>query len=272
MGSSTSFRLAWTTRSVMVGIPSFRNFPVLPLGIITCRTSTGRNSPDFSKSRIWPRKAPTPTQASTMAVVALSIPAVWAPLLVDTRSHAATRNAGSQTRLNRSPKRREGSSPAQRCNLACILRTASPAEYGSGQQAAPVFTSASSDITVPPSTDTLPPFPMRTGSPRLGVLRRLRPARAFGRRRAYPRPSPRKGPWHGTHAGGSHVHCCPVDGLGTRLCPCGIATATPQTFTVASRPRQWRPCPEFPARHEERVRTANQPASTGLELAARQEA
>src|ERR1700733_2570536 len=32
---------------------------------------------------------------------------------------------------------------------------------------------------------------------------------------------------------GSHVHCCPVSGLGTRLYPCGIATATPQHFTVA---------------------------------------
>src|SRR5512140_207957 len=36
-------------------------------------------------------------------------------------------------------------------------------------------------------TDTLPPFPRCTGFPRLGVLRRLRPTRAFGRRRAYPR-------------------------------------------------------------------------------------
>jgi len=39
-------------------------------------------------------------------------------------------------------------------------------------------------------TDTLPPFPVRTGFPRPGVLRRLRPARAFGRRRAYPRLPP----------------------------------------------------------------------------------
>ena len=30
-----------------------------------------------------------------MATVALSIPAVLAPLLADTRSHAVTRNAGS---------------------------------------------------------------------------------------------------------------------------------------------------------------------------------
>ena len=34
----------------------------------------------------------------------------------------------------------------------------------------------------------------------------------------------------GTDTDGSHVHCCPVDGLGTRLYPCGIATAT-QAYT-----------------------------------------
>jgi hypothetical protein len=27
----------------------------------------------------------------------------------------------------------------------------------------------------------------------------------------------------GTIANGSHVHCCPVDGLDTRLYPCGLA-------------------------------------------------
>jgi hypothetical protein len=27
-----------------------------------------------------------------------------------------------------------------------------------------------------------------------------------------------------------------LDGIGAQLCPCSIATATPQTFTVASRP------------------------------------
>ena len=94
MGSSTSFRLAWTTRSAMVGIPRRRSFP-FALGIITRRTSTGPNSPDFSESRIWPRKATTPTEVSIIAAVALSIPAVLAPLLVDTRTHAVTKNAGS---------------------------------------------------------------------------------------------------------------------------------------------------------------------------------
>ena len=35
---------------------------------------------------------------------------------------------------------------------------------------------------------------------------------------------------------GSHVHHEPIVRLGAQLCPCRIATTTPQTFTVASRP------------------------------------
>lgn len=34
---------------------------------------------------------------------------------------------------------------------------------------------------------------------------------------------------------GSHVHCYPFRTGGGQLCPCGIVTATPQTFTVTSR-------------------------------------
>ncbi len=63
-----------------------------------------------------------------------------------------------------------------------------------------------------------------------------------------------------------------ASGLGTRLYPCGIAMATPQTFTMASHPRPTRPGQEFPARHEGRVRTAIQPVSAGFELAGHQEA
>jgi hypothetical protein len=35
---------------------------------------------------------------------------------------------------------------------------------------------------------------------------------------------------------GSHVHCVPIGQLGTQLYPGSFATATPQTFTVASPP------------------------------------
>jgi hypothetical protein len=86
-----------------------------------------------------------------------------------------------------------------------------------------------------------------------------------------PAPSLRPEGTRGTDTDGSHVHCCPINGLGTRLCPCGIATATPQSFTVASRPGLVRPSLEFPAMAW-RARTAIQPESTGLELAEIQEA
>jgi hypothetical protein len=42
----------------------------------------------------------------------------------------------------------------------------------------------------------------------------------------------------------------PFDGVGAQLCPCNIATATPQNFTVASRSAT-SPDPEVPRTHEE---------------------
>jgi hypothetical protein len=49
----------------------------------------------------------------------------------------------------------------------------------------------------------------------------------------------------------------PFDGIGAQLCPCNIATATPQTFTVASGPAT-SPSPKVP-RPNTRVRAATQP-------------
>jgi len=77
----------------------------------------------------------------------------------------------------------------------------------------------------------------------------------------------------GTDTDGSHVYCCPVDGLGTRLYPCGIATAT----AAGNSPRP--PIPDLkdpdkssPPRPAGRVRTAPQPLSAGFELVRLQEA
>jgi len=81
------------------------------------------------------------------------------------------------------------------------------------------------------------------GSPRLGVLRRLRPTRPFSGRRAYPRPSGWTPATRELATGGSRVHCDPLSGLGARLYPGGLATATPQTFTVASRDDQMKTPP-----------------------------
>jgi hypothetical protein len=46
---------------------------------------------------------------------------------------------------------------------------------------------------------------------------------------------------------GSRVHCNSFDEGGAQLCPCGIATATPQHFTVASQTDIHMPTHEFPA-------------------------
>ncbi len=78
---------------------------------------------------------------------------------------------------------------------------------------APVFTGASSDIAVSSLTDTLPPFPMRPAFPASEYYDGSAPPAPFGERRTYPHRYHR-----GTvasaerDAGGSHVHCCSVNG------------------------------------------------------------
>ena len=77
----------------------------------------------------------------------------------------------------------------------------------------------------------------------------------------------------GTYADGSHVHCCSVDGLGTRLYPCGIANGYAVDIhrglpTQTDQARSEVPRPVM----KERRRTATQPTSTGLELVNPQEA
>lgn len=57
----------------------------------------------------------------------------------------------------------------------------------------------------------------------------------------------------------------PFDGIGTQLCPSIFATATPQAFTVASRPAT-SPSPGVPLTAEAaRVRDATRPESARLE-------
>jgi len=59
----------------------------------------------------------------------------------------------------------------------------------------------------------------------------------------------------------------PFDGVGAQLCPCNLATITPQAFIVASRPAT-SPSPGVP-RHDNfavRVRVATQPTSARFEL------
>jgi hypothetical protein len=61
------------------------------------------------------------------------------------------------------------------------------------------------------------------------------PSRAFNGQRVYP-TIPGGSQTAGTARDGSRVHCESIDQSGTQLCPGSIATATPQTFTMASPP------------------------------------
>jgi hypothetical protein len=56
----------------------------------------------------------------------------------------------------------------------------------------------------------------------------------------------------------------PFDGVDAQLCPCSLATATPQAFTVASRPAT-SPSQGVPPAGAE-VRAAAQPGSARFEL------
>jgi len=56
----------------------------------------------------------------------------------------------------------------------------------------------------------------------------------------------------------------PFDGVGAQLCPCNLATSTPQAFLVASLPAT-SPSPGVPPTEAE-VRVAAQPGSARFEL------
>ena len=61
---------------------------------------------------------------------------------------------------------------------------------------------------------------------------------------------------------GSHVHHEPVDELGAQLCPCSIATGTPQSFPMASPPMFGY---GFGVDHPKAVVHCNRPTSTRFE-------
>ena len=143
----------------MVVIPSLRSFP-FAFGIIRSRTAAGRNSPASASPAARPG-TPPPRAWFRSGRVAVPPPASSSPCW-PAPEPSRTRNAGSETRLNRSSNRREGSSPAQRCSLACIsvpcVRDVLPG-HGTGIHRR-FFGHYS-----PSLHDTLPPFPMYAALP-----------------------------------------------------------------------------------------------------------
>ena len=76
-------------------MPSRLNFPRLPgLGIMRSRTGSGVNVRAFSCSRVLPRNATMSASSAMKAGITRSTPAVRAPLLPLTLSHATARKSG----------------------------------------------------------------------------------------------------------------------------------------------------------------------------------
>jgi len=83
-------------------------------------------------------------------------------------------------------------------------------------------------LSRPPSTTAAPPLPHPIG-------------------RRWTQPPFRAGSTAKRQSGeGSRVHCCSLDEGGVQLCPCGIAMANPQHFTMASRQTSTRPPRSYP--------------------------
>ena len=171
IGSSTSFRQAWTTRSRAVAIPSMRVLPPA-LGISTSRTGMGLNVRALSSAR-----SPVSNLAgeATERGATPSTPAVRPPLFALTRSHETTRKAGSTTRLKRSSNWQPGSSVAHWCSLVWILSTRASASSRLGHGSS-VFTNGL--LTWRSLAARLAaPLCHVDGFPVLGLLRGLRPIR-----------------------------------------------------------------------------------------------
>ena len=191
-----------------------------------------------------------------------STPADRAPRLPRTRSQATVRKAGSQTRLYRSQNRRLGLVGSPLVQLGLDSQYPRPRPHRGRATDASVFTGDLLTLPVPLLRLAGSLRHVR-GFPALGLLRTLRPI---------PGPSADGGParrrpgWAAGRAApdGSHVHHEPVDGVGAQLCPCSLATSTPQAFLVAS----W-PAPitdsESPLADQHAACTAARPISTRLE-------
>jgi hypothetical protein len=121
--------------------------------------------------------------------------------------------------------------------------------------------------SVPIAADSLPPFAMWPAFPAPDYYDGSATPRPAQPTTSLPAPDP-DGQDTGPARDVSHVHHTPVDGVGAQLCPCDIATSTPQAFLVASLPAT-SPGPEvtrpFPNIRSGQVCVALRPTSARLE-------
>jgi hypothetical protein len=98
------------------------------------------------------------------------------------------------------------------------------------------YSPATSRHSSPQAASSLPSFVMWPAFPASDYYEGSVPSRRQQPTTSLP-ASALAGRREGQRRDGSHVHHTPVDGGGAQLCPCSLATPTPQTFGVASQPR-----------------------------------
>ena len=227
--------------------------PPAGLGIIRSRTGSGRNEPSFN----WPaghpgtrapRPAPRPRRRSCRPRRGVRALVARDPV----ERHEQRRRVMHQIEQVIKPAARIGRPPNGEAWPASPIPATRPLGPTSG---APPFTGASCGITASfPSRYRCRPSPCAGLSPARSTT--AAPPHPPVRPVGAPSPARRAGRRGTGTTGGSRVHCDSLGEGGARLYPCGIATATPQTFTVASGPAI--PARKFPA-DARRVRTAPGP-------------
>ena len=266
IGSSTSFRLAWTTRSAMVGIPgsgasaSSGSVAGAPPTAGTHGTSA---NPEFPQETHRPRARPRCSGRSPCR------PRCAGALI---RRHPIPRDQQERRIVNEIKKVIE---PATRIPPptgavwpgSSVPRTP-PKQLG--QATAPVFTGASCDITIPSLTDTLASFAMHAALARPEYYGGAAPPAPSADVAPIPaRPSGRPGTWSARD--GSRVHCHPINGLAP-----GSPLRHRHSYAVGLhhglKPRRNDQAWSSPAICSRRVRTANRPQSTRFRAGYAQEA
>ena len=147
------------------------------------------NCATFNCARSRARNTSTPNLFLDVGAVLPSTPAVRAPLLLRTRSHATNKNAGSVTRLNRSSNRRSGSSHRPTVQLGLDLQYPTLGPIQGANHGAPVFTNGISRHSNLLLADLLASFAMWPAFPCSDYYEASAPPRAH-RSAAEPVPAP----------------------------------------------------------------------------------